>query len=91
MFRKFGKLQRTAEMNSHGIGLGLTIVRQIIETHGGEIHASSDGVGKGSEFRFDMKIEFVQPTIIYESSRSDRQLLCEEDDDDSLMIVQHSK
>ena len=51
-------------MNSCGIGLGLTIVRQIIETHDGEINASSEGVGKGSMFTFDMKIEFVQPIIL---------------------------
>ena len=51
-------------MNSHGIGLGLTIVRQIVETHDGEINASSGGVDKGSKFTFDMKIEFVQPTIL---------------------------
>mmetsp|Transcript_15798 Transcript_15798/g.21381 ORF Transcript_15798/g.21381 Transcript_15798/m.21381 type:complete len:83 (+) Transcript_15798:198-446(+) len=31
LFRKFGKLQRTAEMNSQGIGLGLTIVKRIVE------------------------------------------------------------
>ena len=56
LFRKFGKLQRTAEINSDGIGLGLTIVRQIVETHDGEIHASSNGVDQGSKFTFDMKI-----------------------------------
>ena len=31
LFSKFGKLQRTAEMNSEGIGLGLTIVKQIVQ------------------------------------------------------------
>ena len=32
LFTRFGKLQRTAEMNSEGIGLGLTIVKQIVES-----------------------------------------------------------
>lgn len=31
LFTRFGKLQRTAEMNHEGIGLGLTIVRQVVE------------------------------------------------------------
>ena len=31
LFSRFGKLHRTAEMNHEGIGLGLTIVKQIIE------------------------------------------------------------
>ena len=35
LFTRFGKLQRTAEMNSEGIGLGLTIVKQIVESGGG--------------------------------------------------------
>ena len=30
LFSRFGKLQRTAKMNSEGIGLGLTIVQQIV-------------------------------------------------------------
>lgn len=31
LFTRFGKLTRTAEMNNEGIGLGLTIIKQIVE------------------------------------------------------------
>jgi two-component system CheB/CheR fusion protein len=33
-----------------GLGIGLTLVRQLVEMHGGQIEAHSDGPGKGSEF-----------------------------------------
>ena len=32
LFSRFGKLHRTANMNSEGIGLGLTIVKQIVKS-----------------------------------------------------------
>ena len=35
LFTRFGKLHRSAEMNHEGIGLGLTIVKQIVESSGG--------------------------------------------------------
>ena len=35
LFSKFGKLQRTADLNNEGIGLGLTIVKQIVDNCGG--------------------------------------------------------
>lgn len=35
LFTRFGKLKRTAAMNSEGLGLGLTIVKQIVESAGG--------------------------------------------------------
>ena len=46
-------------MNSAGIGLGLTIVKQIVETGGGQIKVKSDGLGRGSTFSFTMKMKEV--------------------------------
>ena len=54
LFNKFGKLHRTAAMNSAGIGLGLTIVKQIVEQTGGSIKVSSAGPDLGSQFKFNM-------------------------------------
>ena len=44
-------------MNSEGIGLGLNIVKQIIDLSGGSISAHSDGLGHGSTFTFSMKMK----------------------------------
>jgi C4-dicarboxylate-specific signal transduction histidine kinase len=44
---------------SHGMGLGLTICRMIIEHHGGQLTASSDGKN-GSVFQFVLPIEFAR-------------------------------
>ena len=57
LFKKFGKLQRTAAINSAGIGLGLTIVKQIVESAGGKVSVYSEGLGKGSSFGFTLKLE----------------------------------
>ena len=56
LFSQFGKLQRTADMNDTGIGLGLTIVKQIVESSGGSIYAESQGEGQGSTFHFTMQM-----------------------------------
>ena len=54
LFSKFGTLHRTAQQNAHGIGLGLTIVKQIVECSGGTIAVESAGLGKGSLFAFSI-------------------------------------
>lgn len=54
LFTRFGKLKRTADSNSEGIGLGLTIVKSIVELHGGRVAVHSDGLGTGSTFCFSM-------------------------------------
>ena len=60
LFTRFGKLQRTAEINSEGLGLGLTIVKQIVESAKGEITVESPGVGLGSTFSFSMLMDPVE-------------------------------
>ena len=39
-----------AKAREHGTGLGLSITHAIVESHGGEIRAESEGVGRGSRF-----------------------------------------
>ena len=60
LFNRFGKLQRTAKLNKDGIGLGLTIVKQIVEKSGGKVGVKSEGVGHGSLFFFTMNLEMAQ-------------------------------
>jgi signal transduction histidine kinase/ActR/RegA family two-component response regulator len=41
---------------SAGLGLGLAIVRHLVELHGGQVHAESEGLGKGSRFTIRLPI-----------------------------------
>ena len=54
--QKFGKLYRTAEMNSDGIGLGLMISKALIERNGGKLDIYSNGIDRGSIFGFSMEM-----------------------------------
>lgn len=52
IFNLFEKLDGTTE----GTGVGLAIVKRIIEAHGGKIWAESEGPGKGTTFRFTLPL-----------------------------------
>jgi two-component system, OmpR family, sensor histidine kinase SenX3 len=50
IFKRFYRVSESAAKERKGTGLGLFIVRSIIEKHGGKITAESRGEGKGSKF-----------------------------------------
>jgi signal transduction histidine kinase/DNA-binding response OmpR family regulator len=50
VFDLFVQVSPTLDRSSGGLGLGLTLVKRLVEMHGGVVVARSDGLGKGSEF-----------------------------------------
>lgn len=50
IFDRFSQADASTKRNNTGLGLGLTIVRTIVEMHGGSVEAQSDGPGTGSRF-----------------------------------------
>ena len=47
---------RTSDMNSEGIGLGLTISKSLVEFNGGELRVASLGIDQGAHFMFAMNM-----------------------------------
>ena len=59
LFQMFSQVDRNMERAQGGLGIGLTLVRRLIEMHGGTVEAHSDGPGKGSEFI--VRLPIVKP------------------------------
>ncbi|MBD3207665.1 hypothetical protein GF319_15150 [Candidatus Bathyarchaeota archaeon] len=57
LFKPFPHIEKPAEY-TNGIGLGLTISRDFVELHGGEMWAESQGVGRGSTFIFTLPVPY---------------------------------
>ena len=50
VFDMFTQVDRSIERSSGGLGIGLTLVQRLVELHGGNVEARSDGPDQGSEF-----------------------------------------
>jgi PAS domain S-box-containing protein len=61
IFEMFTQAGRANESRS-GLGIGLTLVKRLVEMHGGTITAHSDGIGKGSEFVLRVPVALATPS-----------------------------
>ncbi|NYE60321.1 signal transduction histidine kinase [Duganella sp. 1224] len=59
VFEPFQQAPQSLARRTGGLGLGLAIVRKIVELHGGQVTASSAGAGQGS--RFEVTLPLVAP------------------------------
>jgi CheY-like chemotaxis protein len=50
IFDMFTQVDRTLEQSQSGLGIGLTLVKRLVEMHGGTVAVTSGGQGQGSEF-----------------------------------------
>jgi signal transduction histidine kinase/DNA-binding response OmpR family regulator len=50
VFNLFTQVDRSLDRSQGGLGVGLTLVRRLVELHGGSVQAYSEGPGRGSEF-----------------------------------------
>lgn len=62
LFTKFGRIFNPLSIQAGGTGLGLYIVKNLVETHGGRIWATSQE-GKGSRFHFALPIAKQLPLL----------------------------
>jgi CheY-like chemotaxis protein len=61
VFDRFRQADSGTTRKTGGLGLGLAIVRHIVELHGGTVDAASAGQGKGSTFRVRLPVMIVHP------------------------------
>jgi CheY-like chemotaxis protein len=57
LFNVFAQSDRSLDRSRGGLGLGLSVVRGLVELHGGTVEAASAGTGKGAEFTVSLPIE----------------------------------
>jgi PAS domain S-box-containing protein len=68
IFELFAQVDRTLEKSHGGLGIGLTLVKRLVEMHGGTVEVHSEGQGKGSDFLVRLPVVVEQPLPSSEGS-----------------------
>ena len=87
IFELFAQSEVTLARSQGGLGIGLTLVKRLVELHGGTVHAASAGLGMGSSFRARLPLllgrgaERDEVAAVPVPSMSKRILIAEDGDD----------
>jgi CheY-like chemotaxis protein len=91
VFDLFVQGQRALDRAQGGLGIGLSLVRRLVELHGGSVCAESDGPGRGSTFTVRLPSAAApprpaSPACAPAASVARRVLLVEDNDDARIMV-----
>lgn len=99
MFDRYRQADGTTTRKHGGLGIGLSIVKNIIELHGGRIAVASEGKGKGTTFIVRLPIasalrtmfdgtDVLQSDVVFEERLTDVSILVVDDEADSRELVE---
>jgi two-component system CheB/CheR fusion protein len=92
IFDLFVQADTSLDHSQGGLGIGLSLVRAIVESHGGRVEAKSPGLGQGSEFSIRLPLLPEAPTTLkaqptpesLEQPSASRRILVVDDNQDSV-------
>ena len=93
VFDLFAQADETLERTRGGLGIGLTLVRNLVEMHGGQVEAHSAGAGQGSEFQVWLPllsdaVDEARDVVLPDMVKRRRHVLLVEDNDDARQALQ---
>jgi PAS domain S-box-containing protein len=73
VFDLFVQVERRLDRARGGVGIGLTLVKRLVELHGGTVEARSEGLGRGSEFVVRLPFADCRPSTSIGDAEPNRQ------------------
>ena len=93
MFEPFAQAEQTLARTMGGLGLGLALVKGLVEMHGGTVRASSPGLGRGSELIVSLPLAAtassteLEPETERDARAKGLRVLVVEDNDDAALTL----
>ncbi|MBC3920953.1 response regulator [Undibacterium sp. CY18W] len=93
IFDMFAQAERTSDRTQGGLGIGLALVQNLVQLHGGTVTASSDGLGLGSVFTITLPRFYptalidTEPAFTLESAKGNIKVLVVDDNEDAASML----
>ncbi|MBV8758913.1 MAG: response regulator, partial [Deltaproteobacteria bacterium] len=90
IFDMFVQHRQPLDRSGGGLGLGLTIVKSLVEAHGGRVEVRSAGQGRGTEFELHLPASRQQPQRGTAATQTPQNVLVVDDNEDAAMLMADS-